>query len=70
MKRLRVIECPICGHLNRNLDIADSKGWMECEHCGALGIIPEISEDIFETYKNSTIRYFKPINQIRTGAVS
>jgi len=24
--RLKIIECPICGHLNRNLDLEDSNG--------------------------------------------
>ena len=25
--------CPICGHLNMNLYLDDTDGWMECEKC-------------------------------------
>lgn len=28
--------CPICGHLNKNLYLEDTNGWMECERCGSL----------------------------------
>ena len=59
--KLKVIECPICGHLNRNLDLEDSNGLMECERCGAVGIIPERWPDRFETQRNNTIKYLKPV---------
>ena len=26
--------CPICGTLNRNLNLDETDGWMECEACG------------------------------------
>ena len=26
--------CPICGKRNRNLDLDETNGWMECERCG------------------------------------
>lgn len=39
------VKCPICETLNRNLDLEDSKGWMECEHCKTaskvLGVLPK-----------------------------
>ena len=25
--------CPICGMLNKNLNLEETEGWMECEHC-------------------------------------
>ena len=25
--------CPVCGHMNKNLSLEDSGGWMECEKC-------------------------------------
>lgn len=25
--------CPVCGHMNKNLYLEDSGGWMECEKC-------------------------------------
>ena len=28
------VECPICGQLNKSLDLEETDGWMECEECG------------------------------------
>ena len=30
------VKCPNCGHMNRNLYLEDSEGWMECESCGCI----------------------------------
>lgn len=27
------VNCPICGTLNKSLNLEESDGWMECEHC-------------------------------------
>ena len=27
------VTCPICGKLNEKLDLDETDGWMECEHC-------------------------------------
>ena len=35
MKTFNVI-CPVCGHLNRNLILEETDGWMECEKCEQL----------------------------------
>ncbi len=58
---LKVIDCPICGHLNRNLDLEDSNGLMECERCGTVSIISERCQDRFETQRNNIIKYLKPV---------
>lgn len=29
------IKCPVCGKINHGLFLEETKGWMECEHCGA-----------------------------------
>lgn len=29
------VKCPICGTINRNLNLEETGGWMECEHCQA-----------------------------------
>ncbi|MBR3245861.1 MAG: translation initiation factor 2 [Parasporobacterium sp.] len=26
-------KCPLCGHLNKNLYLEETDGWMECEKC-------------------------------------
>ena len=28
--------CPVCGHLNRDLYLEDTGGWMECEKCSMI----------------------------------
>ena len=35
MKKYNVC-CPKCRHMNRNLYLTETKGWMECERCLAL----------------------------------
>lgn len=40
------VKCPICETLNRNLDLEDSKGWMECEKCKtAIKVFSAIPKD-------------------------
>ena len=29
-------KCPICGTVNRSLDLDETDGWMECESCGSV----------------------------------
>lgn len=29
------VKCPVCGKINHGLFLEETKGWMECEHCGA-----------------------------------
>ena len=28
------VACPVCGRINRSLDLEETEGWMECEYCG------------------------------------
>lgn len=48
------VKCPICETLNRNLDLEDSKGWMECEHCKSavkvFGVLPDDKVVRFPVY--------------------
>lgn len=30
------VTCPLCGKINRGLDLRETDGWMECEHCRAV----------------------------------
>lgn len=45
MKRYDV-KCPICGTMNKNLDLEDSKGWMECEHCNMTVKVLGVQEEV------------------------
>ena len=30
------VKCPICGHVNHNLYLEETDGWMECEKCRSM----------------------------------
>ncbi len=54
MKRYDV-KCPICGAVNRGLDLEETNGWMECEKCGNAtqtpGFGPIIRIPVFNSHK-------------------
>lgn len=29
------VECPLCGYINRGVDLDETDGWVECEQCGS-----------------------------------
>jgi ribosomal protein L37AE/L43A len=35
------VVCPICGTLNKNLNLEETDGWMECEKCQHTVGIPQ-----------------------------
>lgn len=38
-------KCPYCGHLNTNLYLEETGGWMECEMCGKTHQFIEFEEN-------------------------
>ena len=30
------VKCPICAHVNHDLFLEETEGWMECEKCGQV----------------------------------
>ncbi len=53
--------CPICGALNRGLDLEETGGWMECEKCGTLSMIEGRGKQTFVLFplKEGKITYQK-----------
>lgn len=47
------VKCPICGTVNRSLDLDETDGWMECEHChNAVQILEYATEStVIQTAK-------------------
>ena len=49
------IKCPICGTVNRDLDLEETDGWMECEKCGTavqtIGVRPMVRIPVFRSYE-------------------
>ena len=50
------IKCPICGTLNRGLDLEETDGWMECEKCGTatqrIVTHPTVMIPVFRSYED------------------
>lgn len=32
---IRDVVCPVCGTLNKSVNLEETDGWMECEKCGS-----------------------------------
>lgn len=46
------VKCPICGTLNKSLDLDETDGWMECEKCGnAVQILKYVKTRRIPTYR-------------------
>ena len=46
------VKCPICGTVNRSLDLDETDGWMECEHChNAVQILENAKSRLFPVYQ-------------------
>ena len=44
------VKCPDCGTLNIGLDLEETDGWMECEHCGFTArLLSSCCEDGIDT---------------------
>lgn len=57
-------KCPICGTLNKRLDLEDSDGWMECEHCGnTVQILKYVKTRRVPVYKRSDSQVLIPLSQ-------
>ena len=57
-------KCPICGTLNKGLDLEDSDGWMECEHCGnTVQILKYVKTRHVPVYKRSDSQVLIPLSQ-------
>lgn len=57
------VNCPCCGHRNRDLYLEDTKGWMECERCGRVVQVTSSFE------KHLKIPAFKMDQQTRNSAM-
>ena len=63
MKRSNV-KCPICGHINEDVDLEDTEGWVECSKCETVFMAPHDSQHLF----SQKLTLNKPLSGI-PGAV-
>jgi len=55
--------CPVCGTLNRNLYLQETKGLYECERCG--NIIHTIYPEYRQKYTSVKLQDKRRINSVR-----
>ena len=53
------IKCPVCGTINRGLDLEETDGWMECDKCGTLAQQRGIHSAVMISALHSREDYYK-----------
>ncbi|MDO4650008.1 MAG: translation initiation factor 2 [Eubacteriales bacterium] len=46
MMSLYDAKCPICGCVNKDVDLRETEGWMECERCKEIVRFPQFQKSI------------------------
>ncbi len=55
-------KCPICGTVNRSLDLEETDGWMECENCGnAVQILKYVKTRRIPSYQMNECQVLVPL---------
>ena len=60
------VKCPICGTVNRSLDLDETDGWMECEHChNAVQILAYAKTKRIPVYQMADCNLLVPLSKKR-----
>ncbi len=60
------VKCPICGTVNRSLDLDETDGWMECESChNAVQILKYAKSRRVPVYQMADCNLLIPLNKKR-----
>ena len=60
------VKCPICGTVNRSLDLDETDGWMECESChNAIQILKYAKSRRVPVYQMADCNLLVPLNKKR-----
>lgn len=60
------VKCPICGTVNRSLDLDETDGWMECEHChNAVQILEYAKSRRVPVYQMADCNLLVPLSKKR-----
>ena len=58
------VKCPICGTVNRSLDLDETDGWMECESChNAVQILKYAKSRRVPVYQMADCNLRIPLNK-------
>lgn len=60
------VKCPICGTVNRSLDLDETDGWMECESChNAIQILKYAKSRRVPVFQMADCNLLVPLNKKR-----
>ena len=60
------VKCPICGTVNRSLDLDETDGWMECESChNAVQILAYAKTKRVPVYQMADCNLLVPLSKKR-----
>lgn len=60
------VKCPICGTVNRSLDLDETDGWIECEHChNAVQILEYAKSKRVPVYQMADCNLLVPLSKKR-----
>ena len=60
------VKCPICGTVNRSLDLDETDGWMECESChNAVQILAYAKTKRVPVYQMGDCNLLVPLSKKR-----
>ncbi len=58
------INCPLCGALNKSLNMEETDGWMECERCGnTVQIMKYMKTRRIPVYQMSDVQVLVPLSR-------
>lgn len=58
------VRCPVCGAVNKSLDLEETDGWMECENCGNVSRHPAYTVASCESsYRKDEVQILIPLSK-------
>ena len=58
------MKCPICGAVNKSVDLEETDGWMECESCGEVSQqMKYVKTRRVPLYQRNEVQILVPLSQ-------
>ena len=60
------VKCPICGAVNRSLDLDETDGWMDCESCkNVVQVLEYVKTRHIPVYQMADCNLLVPLSRKR-----
>lgn len=57
-------KCPLCGTINKSVDLEETDGWMECESCGnVVQVLKYVRTRRVPEYQKNDYNVLVPLSQ-------